>query len=79
VLETGALAAGSTLALVRRPNPDWTLARVHSLLYRDTLNLDALAEFAALPGLSPSWRNLAQRRLDRRLVEGWDTRVETPE
>jgi MOSC domain-containing protein YiiM len=54
VIEQGDLAAGATLALLRRPNPDWTLRRVHHLLYRDTLKLEALVEFATLPGLSPS-------------------------
>ncbi len=79
VIETGSLAAGSTLTLARRPNPGWSLARVHGLLYRDTLNLEALAEFAALPGLSPSWQTLALRRLERRAVESWNLRVETPD
>jgi MOSC domain-containing protein YiiM len=79
VIETGWLEAGAKLALCRRPCPEWTLERVHRLLYRDTLNRGALAGFAALPALSPSWRRLAQRRLERRAVEGWSSRVETPE
>lgn len=79
VIETGVLAAGSTLTLTRRPNPGWSLARVHGLLYRDTLNLEALAEFAALPELSSSWQTLARRRLERRAVESWNPRVETPD
>lgn len=79
VIEEGDLAAGSTLTLMRRPNPDWTLGRAHHLLYQDTLNFEALAEFAALPGLSPSWQTLARRRLERRSVERWNTRVQTPE
>jgi MOSC domain-containing protein YiiM len=79
VIEQGDLAAGATLALVQRPNPVWTLRRVHHLLYRNTLDLGALAEFAALPGLSPSWQDLARRRLERRSVECWDRRVKTPE
>ena len=65
--------------MTRRPNPGWSLARVHGLLYRNTLDLEALAEFAALPGLSPSWQTLALRRLERRAVESWNPRVETPD
>lgn len=79
VLEPGQLAAGTILRLAKRPNPDWTLRRVHHLLYRNTLDLEALAEFAALPGLSPSWQELARRRLERRSVEDWDRRVGTPQ
>lgn len=79
VLEPGNLAAEDALVLLQRPNPAWTLGRVHHLLYRDPLNLEALAEFAGLPGLSPSWQKLARNRLDRRSVEGWDSRVLTPD
>lgn len=54
VLEEGPVAAGDTAAQTARPNPDWPLERVSRLLYRDTLDLDALAELAALPGLPES-------------------------
>lgn len=79
VIDRGDVETGATLALVGRPNPNWSLTRVHHLLYRDTLNLEALAEFARLPSLSPSWRDLAQRRLERRSVECWDRRINSPE
>lgn len=79
VVERGDVEAGATLALLERPNPDWSLTRVHHLLYRDPLNRDALAEFSALAGLSPSWRDLARRRLERRSVESWDARVNSPD
>ena len=78
VLEAGAIAVGDTAALVARPNPDWPLARVSRVLYRDTLDLDALAELAALPGLPESWRKLTERRLATRRVEDWRPRLETP-
>lgn len=79
VVGPGEIAAGADLTLVRRPHPAWTLRRVHRLLYRETLDLEALAEFALLPSLSPSWQELARRRLGRRSVESWDRRVQTPE
>jgi MOSC domain-containing protein YiiM len=78
VLRSGEIAAGAALELAERPHPVWPLARVDDVLYRDVLNLDALAELAALPRLSTSWRQLAARRLERRSVEDWAARVSTP-
>ncbi|WP_348270961.1 3-alpha domain-containing protein [Methylobacterium sp. ARG-1] len=39
---------------------------------------DALAGIAALDALSPSWRALARRRLERGAVEDWAPRLESP-
>lgn len=78
VLEPGAIAAGDVAALVERPQPGWPLGRVSRLLYHETLDRDALAGLAALPGLPESWRRLARRRLERGAVEDWAARVETP-
>lgn len=75
VLVPGEVAAGDQLLLVARPNPDWDLARVQRLLYRDAPDGDALAAFAALPGLSASWRALAERRLESGTVEDWTPRL----
>lgn len=76
VVEPGLVAAGDGFELVARPHPAWTLARVHRLLYVDMLDRDALAEFIALPGLTPSWMRLATRRLDSAAVEDWLPRLE---
>lgn len=78
VLEPGAIRAGDTAALEARPNPDWTLARVTRLLYRDRRNRAELAAFAALPGLPESWRRLAENRLAQGAVEDWSSRIDTP-
>ena len=75
VIETGAVAAGDVLALVERPHPDWTLARLLHVFYVDRLDRAALAEIAALETLSASWRALAARRLDRSAVEDWAPRL----
>lgn len=76
VLEEGAVEAGAPFALVERPAPDWPLARIQVLLYRDTMNWDALAAISELPHLAESWRKLARRRLERRRVEDWSSRLE---
>lgn len=78
VIDAGSLSPGSDACLVARPNPDWPLARVGRMLYRDTLDFQALSALAAMPGLPESWRRLAQRRIDARAVEDWTARVETP-
>lgn len=79
VLEAGIITAGDTGKLVSRPHPAWTIERVSQLLYHDCLNAAALQEFASLPGLPESWRNLAEARLSTGKVESWSRRIETPE
>jgi MOSC domain-containing protein YiiM len=79
VQEEGPLAAGMEARLEARPNPQWTLTRVSDLLYRDTLNLAALSEFATLAGLPETWRSMAQARLARHETESWARRLTTPE
>ncbi|TYB82405.1 MOSC domain-containing protein [Maritimibacter fusiformis] len=75
VLDPGAVRLGDALRLVARPNPDWPLDRVWRLLYRSGADDTALVAFAALEGLSPSWRALAEKRLARREVEDWTARL----
>jgi MOSC domain-containing protein YiiM len=79
VLTAGVVAPGDRLILVQRPNPAWPLARLLDVLYRDTLNVEALAAIAELPDLADSWRELARRRLARQEVEDWAPRLTTPE
>lgn len=76
VLEPGEVAPGDALALVERRAPDWTLSRLHRVLYIDRLDRAALAGMAALAPLSPGWRQLAARRLDSNRVEDWQRRLD---
>lgn len=76
VIEPGALAAGDALALVERPCPDWPLARLLHAFFVDRLDRAALAQIAGLAPLSQSWRQLAQRRLERGSVEDWGGRLQ---
>ena len=75
VLAPGFVAACDQLVLVERPNPEWDLARVQRLLYRDVLDRAALAAFARIEGLSASWCELALRRLENGAVEDWEPRL----
>lgn len=75
VIEEGTAAAGDRLTLEDRPQPQWPLIRIIGLLYTRMLDMDALADLAALPELAQSWRNLAARRIDTGSVESWDKRL----
>lgn len=79
VLEEGQVSPGDRLVQIGRPQPDWPLARLLHLLYRDTMNSDALAAIAGLSELAESWRSLASRRMESRAVEDWDRRLITPQ
>lgn len=75
VLREGVAEEGDALALIDRPCPDWPLARVTRLLYRDTGDRAGLAAMAALEPLAEGWRRLARRRLESGSVESWDARL----
>ncbi|MCJ2060146.1 MOSC domain-containing protein [Methylobacterium sp. J-048] len=78
VVEPGVIAAGDRLRLIDRPHPAWPLARLLRAFYVDRLDRAALAGIAELEALSPSWRALARRRLERGVVEDWAPRLEPP-
>lgn len=79
VLEEGRVGPGDTLDLLDRPVMDWPLDRILHLLYRDTLNIDDLAQLAELSPLTKSWRLLARHRLEHCAVENWSRRLNSPE
>lgn len=74
VLEPGQVRAGDALRLLDRPFPRWPLSRIIDVLYRGTLDRDALAEALSLP-LVPSWRALFERRLAQGRTEDWNKRL----
>ena len=77
VLEGGTLRAGDALEWLERPWPQWPLARVLDVLYRNMLDRAALADMLTLP-LTPSWRKLVEGRLARGEVESWAKRIDGP-
>lgn len=78
VVEEGIIAADNRAELTERPNSEWSLDRVWRLLYRETLDHEALSEFAALSGLPDSWQRMTAARIARRTVEDWQPRLDTP-
>jgi ferredoxin-NADP reductase len=49
VLREGTVTAGDEIKLVERPHPDWTIERVQEYLHRNTSDLAATEELAAIP------------------------------
>ncbi|WP_417513150.1 MOSC domain-containing protein [Marinobacter sp.] len=78
VLQPGIVHRGDRLILDQRPNPDWPLSRVLSLLYEIPLEHTALREMAGLKQLTPNLRGLAQKRLETGKVEDWERRLFGP-
>ena len=56
VLEEGSLQAGDEIALVERPNPQWTIARAFRVGLARRKDRDAAAELASVTALSDRWK-----------------------
>lgn len=63
VLEPGQIAAGDRHDVIERPNPAWPISRFTPIAAGRAGGSAALAELAALPGLSGYWRSKLARRL----------------
>jgi MOSC domain-containing protein YiiM len=64
VLAPGDVAAGDAHEVIDRPNPGWPVARLAQFAAGKGATIDALAELAALPGLSRYWQVKARAALD---------------
>lgn len=78
VLQSGQITVNDILCLKERPLPEWTLHRILDLLYKDTMNWQALTALSNLTGPSPNLRNLAINRLETGNVESWQGRLYGP-
>lgn len=63
VLQEGVVAPGSTLSLIERIHPDWTVERANQVMYHEKENRDLAAELGALPTLSESWKDSMASRI----------------
>lgn len=74
VLQEGGIAQGDLLRRLERPHPEWPLVRVWRVLFggvtEAAVDSTALAELAALPALSVSWRSRAGDRLAALVGDG---------
>ena len=62
VLEEGEVGAGDTLTLEERPLPDWTVARLNTVLYVHKNDPAQDEELSRLPLLAEAWRRTFRRR-----------------
>lgn len=56
VLQPGELKAGDEIRVLRRPNPQWTIARFNRFIPRRKDAIDDMRELAQIEGLAEGWR-----------------------
>lgn len=78
VLEGGTLVSGDRLHLVERSHPEWSVARLASVLFTGAVDKEQIQECLQLP-LTASWRRTLERRLDKGQVEDWSPRLQGPQ
>ncbi|MCM2369480.1 MOSC domain-containing protein [Aporhodopirellula aestuarii] len=64
VLVEGYVQRGMPLKLIKRPEPNWTIANANRLLHHDKANRTDAAQLAAVASLSPSWRATLAKRAE---------------
>ena len=71
----GLIEQGDAIALLERPFPDWTVARLFALIRDRVRDPAQLSEVLGLP-LPDSWRRLFRARLESGAVESWARRLD---
>jgi MOSC domain-containing protein YiiM len=61
---------------LERRSPEWTLARIWSTFYVNTLDRSELTAIAGLSRLASGWRAHAAKRLESGTVEDWTRRLQ---
>lgn len=56
VLSHGALKAGDEIRVIRRPNPQWSIARFNQFIRHRSATIEELNELSQLEGLAEEWR-----------------------
>jgi MOSC domain-containing protein YiiM len=63
VLREGMIDAGRALALVERPQPDWSVARANEVMHYRKSDKELAEELARLPELSLAWQASLRKRV----------------
>jgi MOSC domain-containing protein YiiM/ferredoxin-NADP reductase len=75
IIKTGTIAAGDMISLLKRPHPEWTLARVMFYLFIETNNTEMMKEIVKIPQLGWDVRSQFQARLDKGAAEDQSDRL----
>ena len=75
VLEGGLITSGDTIAVIERPYPQWTLARVQHYLNIELQNHELMAQLLLLEPLAEQIKKVFRRRLATGLTEDWSGRL----
>jgi MOSC domain-containing protein YiiM len=65
VLEEGFIEAGMPVERLKRPSPEWTIARANRIMNHCKKDLALTLELAAVPRLADSWVKELRERADR--------------
>lgn len=63
VLVEGRVARGTTLELVERPHPEWTIAAANHVMHGRPIDATASRALAGVPLLSESWKRKLRERI----------------
>ncbi|KAI1771019.1 PK beta-barrel-protein domain-containing protein-like protein [Hypoxylon cercidicola] len=63
VIQGGDIQVGDQMELIERIHPHWSLSRVQHILYKDTNNMEAIAELSQTAELSKEFLELFRNRL----------------
>lgn len=74
VLQDGYISTQSTVTLLERPYPQWTLKCVNQVMFADKVDKALLEAFLELP-LTPSWRATIEKRLSTNSIEDMNRRL----
>jgi MOSC domain-containing protein YiiM len=67
VLCEGLIDAGQELALVERPQPEWSVARANEVMHHRKTDRELASELASLPELSLAWQTSLRKRTGQSL------------
>lgn len=80
VLQEGLVGRCDKLELVWRPNPAWTMERLHKALFAEDAHASGLAgewaQAAAIDELTAGWRATFARRVESGQIEDWSRRLQ---
>ena len=62
VLREGTIAAGQSLTLQKRPQPQWSVAKAHDIMHHRKDDVALSTELANLPELSTAWQEELRKR-----------------